>query len=786
MNFKTKYLVAIFTCISIILSHHLSIAQCTNNLDFETGNLANWRVYIDSSGCNPVCGDSFLLCQQGCSSASRKPCAYQGINAQQPGRVQVVTGAGLDPYSNLPIICPYPGYGNFALQLGNSAGGSQSEKVRAQFIVTAANSNLVYRYAAVMNDVNPAHDSCVKSKIVFNAYDYGPASNPYATPIEIPCGSVFLKVPSPDNIPPGWFISTASASTSNPIICSNWLPVALNLTSVIGNIVSLEFSTYDCGQGGHFGYAYVDIRCQNFTLSSAYCQNNKYATLFAPPGFADYIWDTAGTGPPVIAHTANDSFSLPTPNSALVYSVSLVPYSSPSCSLVVTDSLRLLPQPTAFFNYKTDSFACGLVSFFDSSYTNVLGSNVSQWSWNFGDKWSTKRLSNLKNPTHVYSRPGTYTVSLSAKTDLNCTTDTFLKTIVILPSPLTMGFTITSIDSLECSAVNFKDTSKTNLSYSVVNAWSWDFGDATSGANNYSTIKNPTHKFLKAGTYTIKLAITTDIGCTPDTLIKTFVVKPIPINADAGRDTVFCHNGSMHLNAYANQDYAPYIYTWAPNLFINDITVLDPYVTPPATQYYTFTAATIDGCSRTDSVLVSVSNPFYFNLPDSVAPTCLGRSVQLQFIPNENQTGSKITWYSNNTNATIICKNCYDPVYKSLKSDFVYAILYNEYWCSSRDTIWVPYIECPEIIVPTAFTPNGDGKNDNFFLLYKNFTKLNYFEVFNRWGEIVYSTTELTTLGWDGKFKGNEQPSGVYIFKIMATDFNGELKSLNGNVTLIR
>jgi gliding motility-associated-like protein len=564
------------------------------------------------------------------------------------------------------------------------------------------------------------------------------------------------------------------------------LPIALNLTPVIGNVVSLEFSTYDCGATAHFGYAYVDIRCQNFTLSSSYCHNNKFAYLSAPAGFAQYVWDTAGTGPPVIATTTVDSISLSNPGSAMVYSVSLVPYSSPSCSLVVTDTLKLLPQPSAFFKFKTDSFACGLVSFFDSSVTNLIGSNIVKWFWNFGESSSATNLSSLKNPTHVYQKPGTYSVSMYAVSDLGCNSDTILRTIIINPSPLTLGFIMSSIDSVECSLVNFKDTSKTNLSYSNIVSWSWDFGDILSGVNNFSNLKNPSHRFLKAGKYLIKLAITTDIGCMPDTIQKIFIVKSIPIDAFAGRDTVFCQDGSMHLIAYANQDYAPYVYTWSPNMYINDITVLDPYVTPPTTQYYIFTAATLDGCSRTDSVLVSVSLPFHFDLPDSVAPNCLGRSVQLQFIPNAQQTGSKITWYSNNANATINCKNCYDPVYKSLKSDYVYAILYNEYWCSSRDTIWVPYIECPEIIVPSAFTPNGDGKNDNFFLLYKNFTKLNYFEVFNRWGEVVYTTNEITASGWDGKLKGLDQPQGVYIFKIMATDFNGELKSLNGNVTLIR
>jgi gliding motility-associated-like protein len=95
-------------------------------------------------------------------------------------------------------------------------------------------------------------------------------------------------------------------------------------------------------------------------------------------------------------------------------------------------------------------------------------------------------------------------------------------------------------------------------------------------------------------------------------------------------------------------------------------------------------------------------------------------------------------------------------------------------------------MDCPEIIVPSAFSPNGDKKNDYFFILDKKFTKLNYFQVFNRWGEMVYSTDDINALGWDGSLNGKEQAEGVFTYKIMATDSNGNIKILNGNVTLVK
>jgi gliding motility-associated-like protein len=87
------------------------------------------------------------------------------------------------------------------------------------------------------------------------------------------------------------------------------------------------------------------------------------------------------------------------------------------------------------------------------------------------------------------------------------------------------------------------------------------------------------------------------------------------------------------------------------------------------------------------------------------------------------------------------------------------------------------------LIVPTAFSPNGDGVNDVFRLLNRNI-KLKQMNVYNRWGELIYSTNDLLE-GWDGTYKGVEQPLGTYVWtaEYMEQD---KLHSAKGNVTLMR
>jgi gliding motility-associated-like protein len=90
-----------------------------------------------------------------------------------------------------------------------------------------------------------------------------------------------------------------------------------------------------------------------------------------------------------------------------------------------------------------------------------------------------------------------------------------------------------------------------------------------------------------------------------------------------------------------------------------------------------------------------------------------------------------------------------------------------------------------ELLIPTAFSPNGDGNNDRFRVLNRDVEKMTL-QIFNRWGEKVYETTDPLS-GWDGMYKGMIQPLGVYTWKC---DYQlaGQTKSTlaSGNLTLMR
>jgi hypothetical protein len=106
--------------------------------------------------------------------------------------------------------------------------------------------------------------------------------------------------------------------------------------------------------------------------------------------------------------------------------------------------------------------------------------------------------------------------------------------------------------------------------------------------------------------------------------------------------------------------------------------------------------------------------------------------------------------------------------------------------CQSIDSIEVRS-NC-YINIPNAFSPDGDGMNDYFIpreLLSSGVTKFSM-QLFNRWGEMIYSTEQLDGRGWDGRYNGKPQPMGVYVYHIDATFLNGYRKVYTGNVTLVR
>jgi gliding motility-associated-like protein len=160
-----------------------------------------------------------------------------------------------------------------------------------------------------------------------------------------------------------------------------------------------------------------------------------------------------------------------------------------------------------------------------------------------------------------------------------------------------------------------------------------------------------------------------------------------------------------------------------------------------------------------------------------------GDSIQL----SAASIGTSYVWTNS---ATLSNPNIANPVATmpagSIGNIYTYVVTAStSAGCKGTATVTLRVYTGPDIYVPTGFTPNGDGKNDKFYPFPVGIKKLNYFRVYNRWGQLLFSTSQLND-GWDGTFGGMKQASGTYVWVAEAMTSNGRLITKKGTVVLIR
>jgi gliding motility-associated-like protein len=199
-------------------------------------------------------------------------------------------------------------------------------------------------------------------------------------------------------------------------------------------------------------------------------------------------------------------------------------------------------------------------------------------------------------------------------------------------------------------------------------------------------------------------------------------------------------------------------------------TLPDSTIITAAGSYYQ-TLRSRDGC---DSVI-------FYNLEITKSPshliappdTCLDNASTIKLIA----TGGYETYLWNNISTS-------DSAY-SVSQPGTYTVRVDNLCGSKTDTVQV-YAKCDfPVYFPTAFTPNGDYLNDILRVPWANNNKLVRLRIFNRYGQLVYSTTRAGE-GWDGNFKQEPQPEGAYTYILEMQGLSGKKIDQKGTVVLLR
>ncbi len=306
---------------------------------------------------------------------------------------------------------------------------------------------------------------------------------------------------------------------------------------------------------------------------------------------------------------------------------------------------------------------------------------------------------------------------------------------------------------------------------------------------NDSTVQNPTAYVSKDFNYAVYTVGRN--GClVRDSL---HIIKPEHHLSAGPQDTFICRNQPAFLRATGGDDYNWFEYS---NGVFSDgsgslscTNCADPVARPQQTTTYAV-VFTNDvnrgnpdnpgselGCPDTMFLTVNV-----WPLPNVYSPSndttiTYGQSVQLFARGASRYTWTPVSGVSN--------PNSPAPLVSPQETTNYIVTGVDSNGCSATDTVTVSIDYHVNQLVPTAFTPNNDGLNDEFKLVNASFYRLMEFRVFNRWGQEVFSTTDINH-GWNGKWKGVDQQMGSYNYLIRVGTPDGKVYSYKGDVTLIR
>jgi gliding motility-associated-like protein len=287
---------------------------------------------------------------------------------------------------------------------------------------------------------------------------------------------------------------------------------------------------------------------------------------------------------------------------------------------------------------------------------------------------------------------------------------------------------------------------------------------------NNTTILTPTISPTSNITYVLT---GTKGSCTKKDTIN-IMVLPAPV-ANAGVDATICYGQSINLNGAGGVQY-----NWQSNTTSIVTPTATPTVSPTNNSLYWLVVTDAFGCKslNTDTVAITVTPPIIVKTNND---TFIAANQPLQL----NTTGApSYIWtpslYLNNPNiANPIATMPNTGLQQYIVKGFTAA------GCIGFDTININVYKGPEIYVPTTFTPNKDGINDVFKITAIGLQSFAYLKVFNRWGQLVYSSNSPNKT-WDGTFKGKPVPTGTYVWAVEGTSYLGLKIQKRGTLIILQ
>ncbi|TAD81096.1 MAG: PKD domain-containing protein [Bacteroidetes bacterium] len=415
------------------------------------------------------------------------------------------------------------------------------------------------------------------------------------------------------------------------------------------------------------------------------------------------------------------------------------------CIDSANQTITVWPRPTAAFTIDSPTCAAQAITLRDASVPNA--NKLAKWDWDFGNSTTTTRTSAAPF-AQTYTTAGNYTIVLKVTTDSGCASNSTSRVVVVNDLPV-VDFDLPTV-CLPIGAAQFTDRSTIADGSAAQFSYLWNFGSG----NATSTQKNPLFNYSATGAYTVTLRVTSKNGCTVSASKQLTDVNPQPLaNFDATPLEV-CLGDVINFTDKSNpltQTIVSYRWAFGDNA---TSTLQNPNRRYAATGTFrvSLNYSTSKGCIS-DTVVKSVTvhpYPVVNAGPDQVvleggqkllpATVSGGSSYQYQWQP---------ATYLNNANVL-------QPI-SAPKNDVTYTLTVTSLGgCKRSDDIFVKLLLKPQI--PNAFSPNGDGINDTWSILYLDSYPGATVQLFDRYGRQVLNSVGYSR-AWDGKQNGVVVPA---------------------------
>lgn len=519
-----------------------------------------------------------------------------------------------------------------------------------------------------------------------------------------------------------------SASSKSPVASvSNTTDYIVSVAN--GNCTERDTVTVNTVKAVNLTTGGTDVACNGGNSGAAWVTASSGATPYS------YEWGTGATSDTIDSLNAG-TYTVTVTDDNGCQNVDSFSVTQPS--LLVVDSIT-----TTDVTCYGDSTGSAAVS--------ASGGNGPPFSykWNTGD--TTSSISGLP--------AGSYQATV---TDTNkCSNEA---TVVIdQPSALQLS---TSSEPLSCS--NSSDGSATVNVSGGVSPYSYVWNDTASQTTS-------TAEGLSAGNYNV--TVYDQNGCTATT--NAFVSNPNSLAFDQLDVVDETCPGAVDgaVFAKANGGTSPYSY-----VLEDDTSDEGVFKGLNGGEQYRLTAIDDQGCKSDTLVRVAQPDKVVVDFERDQITVGLGQGQRLNPVLIPNDTGGYS--YMWEPSIGLSCVDCKQPVANPYQETNYKLTVHDQNGCQYSETIRVD-VKNPEVLyAPNAFTPDGNERNDEFKIYGEAINQV-HLQIFNRWGELVFETKDPSE-GWDGTYKGNDAPTGVYLYNARIQYIDGTTKEKQGSLTLIR